>query len=393
MKVLFISGIYNCKIGGLYNSIINRLIRLKSIDSNIELEGCNIVEIDSYAVRAIKRLTKTDINIKVNSNNDKFFKQIVYIRNNMFNLILKGLFPTLYINNIIQKVEGKLNIKEYDIIHCHWLYPHGFAAYKLALKYDKKLIVTGHGSDVHSIYRKSSFIRNSIKEELEYADYITLVSEGLKEKLIDIYNINSSKILVIGNGVDINLFKLKTKEENNLKTYKTVGYVGNLNYTKGSDRLPRIFELISKELKSIRFVIVGDGELKHDISSNFNNLGLEVDFVGRVAPELVPDYINKMDVMILPSRNEGFGMVIIEANSCGVPCVAAEVGGIPEVISDKRLLIPVNNNLEERFAEKVIDVLKSPIKVEELLDNAKRYDWKEIIKKEVQIYKKVSDKR
>jgi glycosyltransferase involved in cell wall biosynthesis len=324
----------------------------------------------------------------VENSNDKLFKQIVYIRNNIFNLIVKQLFPIIYINSIIQKVEGKLNIKEYDIIHCHWLYPHGFAAYKLALKYDKKLIVTGHGSDVHSIYKKSSFIKASIKKELEYADYITLVSEALKEKLIDIYDINPSKMQVIGNGVDINLFKLKSKEENNTKTYKTVGYVGNLNYTKGSDRLPRIFELISKQLESTRFIIVGDGELKQDIFIKFDSLGLEVDFVGRVAPELVPDYINKMDVMILPSRNEGFGMVIIEANSCGVPCVATEVGGVPEVISDERLLIPVKDNLEEEFAEKVIEVLKSPIKVEELFDNAKRYDWKEIVKREAQIYKK-----
>jgi len=71
--------------------------------------------------------------------------------------------------------------------------------------------------------------------------------------------------------------------------------------------------------------------------------------------------MNAMDVMILPSRNEGFGAVIIEAQACGVPVVGSSNGGIPEAIGDGGIVVEEGENFEKRFAEAVINFLENPI--------------------------------
>lgn len=389
MRVLLLTGIYNCKVGGLYNAIVNRVERLKKryLDSNID--ACNIIEIDSIGVRFLKRTAKRDINYYADNEKDKLFTRIINIKNNFKLIFLKNLIPQVYINSIVRKVESKFNISEYDIIHAHWVYPHGYVAYKLAKKYNKKLVVTGHGSDIHTIYKKSEFINEAIKKTLNYSSYLSVVSNGLKNIAINQFGVNSNKIKVINNGVDLDLFKNIYLKSNK----KVVGYIGNLSIIKGSDRLLDIFDYINKNMDEIEFIIVGDGELKKELEANMKSKNINAYFTGRVRAEHIPEYICKMDVLILPSRNEGFGMVIIEANACGVPCIASNVGGIPEIINDERLLVDIDKNINKEFGEKTIKILKNPLDRNVLIENAQKYDWNLIVHQEYEMYENLYLKR
>lgn len=387
MKVLLLSGIYNSKIGGLYNSIFNRIIRLNRIEPKGQINLINIVEIDTFLLKVIKKTIKRDSNTDTKGENEEIFHKVIYIKNSLFLNLLKKFFPQMYISYLMKKIDDQLNIAEFDIIHSHWLYPHGSIGKNLAQKYKKKLILTGHGSDVHSIYKKSNFIKKSIQQSLDYASDITLVSKGLRKKLLEIYSVDESKVSIIGNGVDTNLFKPRDSKRQSHNTKKVVGYIGNLNLTKGCDRLPEIFYQVQKEISGVEFLIVGDGELKEQLIDKFKSLGIKVKFTGRIQPTQVPNYLTQLDVLVLPSRNEGFGMVIIEANACGIPCVASNIGGIPDVISDSSLLIEPNEDFEKTISVRIIQLLKNPIDPLILIENAKKYDWNLVINKEYELYK------
>lgn len=151
-----------------------------------------------------------------------------------------------------------------------------------------------------------------------------------------------------------------------------MGFVGNLAHVKRADKLPEIFHGVSKIIPNVYFIVVGDGPLKEIIEERTKDL--KITFTGRVKPGEVPYYMNAMDVMILPSRNKGFGCVVLEAQACGVPVVGSDNGGIPEAIGNGGTVIPDGQNFEEHFAKSVVAMLNNPIPSSKLRSRVLMYD-------------------
>jgi glycosyltransferase involved in cell wall biosynthesis len=166
---------------------------------------------------------------------------------------------------------------------------------------------------------------------------------------------------------------------------KVVGFVGGLKKVKRADKLPEIFSYISS-IYDAEFLIVGNGELKENIENECKKRRLKVKFVGGVPHEDVPYYMNAMDVMILPSRNEGFGAVVIEAQGCGVAVVGSSNGGIPEAIGDGGIVVEEGEDFEKRFAESVVKLLEDPIDGSYLRNRALGFSWESIVEKEIEVY-------
>jgi glycosyltransferase involved in cell wall biosynthesis len=122
------------------------------------------------------------------------------------------------------------------------------------------------------------------------------------------------------------------------------GYVGRLVPEKGIDDLI----MAIKHVPGARLLIAGDGPQRSDLESLCQTLGLgddRVRFVGSIAPPRLPQLINALDVLVLPSRTtarwkEQFGRVIIEAHACGVPVIGSDSGAIPDVVADGGLIYP-----------------------------------------------------
>ena len=130
--------------------------------------------------------------------------------------------------------------------------------------------------------------------------------------------------------------------------------------------------------------------MRSQVEKEANENNLDSIFTGNVDITDVNKYMNLMDIMILPSRREGFGSVIVEANSLGVLTIGSDAGGIPEVIGDERYIVKEGEDFEKRYADTIIKFINSGWDKEELINRVKmEYDWKNIARNDLDIIRRV----
>jgi len=171
--------------------------------------------------------------------------------------------------------------------------------------------------------------------------------------------------------------------------FKYVGFVGNLNEIKRADKLPTIFWEIHKRVPDVMFIVVGDGPLRKKVEQDTS--GLNVVFTARIPQEEVANWMNAMDVMVLPSRNEGFGAVAVEAQACGTIVVGSSNGGIPEAVGFEECIVQEGHDFEKRFADKVVELLTSDQDAfrNQIMLRAKQFTWESIVSRELEVYNEV----
>lgn len=115
----------------------------------------------------------------------------------------------------------------------------------------------------------------------------------------------------------------------------TVGVVSRLELIKGMDIVVPAFAKAAKSNDRLRLLIVGDGSQRLLMERQASELGMtdRVDFAGRKTQSELQDYYDRIDILLMPSRSEGFGLTAIEGMSRGCVTIAAEVGGLPEVVT------------------------------------------------------------
>jgi glycosyltransferase involved in cell wall biosynthesis len=145
---------------------------------------------------------------------------------------------------------------------------------------------------------------------------------------------------VVPLGIDVEQFAAGSRQQ--APDGPVVGTVGRLAAQKDHATLLRAMSLIRRRATGARLVVVGDGELRDDLTrlAAELDLGDAVTFTG--VREDVPDLLASFDVFALPSRFEGFCLALVEAQAAGVPVVATPVGGIPDAVADRAtgLLVP-----------------------------------------------------
>lgn len=171
-------------------------------------------------------------------------------------------------------------------------------------------------------------------------DRLIAVSGNLYENLIQRYG--EYKVIRIHNGVDLDSVKT-IQERGDVKERLgvapeefLVGTVGRLTAVKGQDTLLRAIRGLLDEGHRVKCVLIGDGPLREFLHELAQKLGIEKDIVLAGEQHAVYDFLNAMDVFVLPSLHEGIPMVLLEALAIGRPVIASRVGGIPEVVEDGR---------------------------------------------------------
>ncbi len=375
--------------------ITRRITKLQ--ERGIECDVYSFFIKDCWILELIKKLYRTAFKIP----QQKFtpFFHIDDIEYKFIPLKLSIFDRLFYHQRIGEKMAhciiNSIDIKEYNVVHGHWIYPHGYAASLIKKQTGIPCIISAHGSDIHTAPRKDEIVKRKTLYTLENADKIMFVSKALLETAMNI-GYNGKNAIVIPNGVDIASFTIKEKHSTRkqLGIFEDntfyIGYIGNLVEVKRADKLPEIFDYVRSELSNIKFIIIGDGHLQKNIKEECSVKKLDVLFTGIISPDQIPTWMNCLDILVLPSRDEGFGSVIIEAHACGIPVVASDVGGIPEAMGDFKFIVPDGNNFEKRFAEQIISVLVTQtINREKIRFSTLKYSWENTINEEINIYKEV----
>jgi glycosyltransferase involved in cell wall biosynthesis len=276
-----------------------------------------------------------------------------------------------------------------QIIHAHWLIPQGFLAvlYKTFINTDIKIVATAHGADINSF---DNFIGKRLKGYiLKRIDQLTVVSNALKEKAIGIgYN---NEVHVFPMGIDTKLFT-PDKKDNSLKIkYQISGnfllFVGGIIERKGIRYLIQAIPAVIKKFPGAKLLVIGEGNLSNEMSELAESLSISnnIIFIGPIPHVDLPPYFATADVFILPSLSEGFGLVIIEAMSCGTIPIATDLAVIHDIIQNNitGIFIDIKNPID--ISQKIINYLSNkeklvPMKVKAREFVVNNFDW-EIVKK------------
>ena len=226
-----------------------------------------------------------------------------------------------------------------DLINAHWVFPDGVAATWVGTKLCKPVVLTALGCDIN-LYTTMALRRFQIIKALKRADYITAVSNGIKDKIVSL-NILPRKIRVVPNGIDPDLFSINNKRDARMKLGIPVDLpiiltVGNQDEAKGTKFLIEALKIMRERIAVLPLLIlIGDGQLGTPLVSLAQRLGMteNVLFLGRKPHREIPLWMNAADAFCLPSLREGHPNAVIEALACGIPVVASDVGGIPEIIN------------------------------------------------------------
>ncbi|MFH1231831.1 MAG: glycosyltransferase family 4 protein [Planctomycetota bacterium] len=227
---------------------------------------------------------------------------------------------------------------------------------------------------------------------LKWSDKVLVLTTDAKSKLCRIIRRQDAMIVPYGIELkEINLINTPTKKELNiLDSERVILYVGRLSREKGISYLISAMPEIIKQLDNVKLVICGEEE---GIAPNKNSLvslvkelklGSQITFTGKLPYQTVLKYMRLAEVLVLPSLEEDFGLVNLEAMASGLPIIASNVGGIPDVVKDGVNGFLVNPRDVQGIADKVItllsdDKLRSRISQNNLV-RARDYDWANLIK-------------
>ncbi len=214
-----------------------------------------------------------------------------------------------------------------DIVHTH-LFAGDYWGGKAAEQADVPFIV----STKHDTLNEGRMRTYLGRKKRRSFDRIIAISEAIQEFLIKQEKVSHEKISIIHNGVDVNKFLLEDS-----KLFATddllIGSVGRLSKEKGHKHLIRACRFLKNW--NWKLSLVGDGPMRKELEHLALFLGIEekVHFVGMV--DDVRDYLGKMDVFVLPSVSEGLSLALIEAALAGRFIIATDVGGVPEIVTNK----------------------------------------------------------
>ncbi len=209
-------------------------------------------------------------------------------------------------------------------------------------------MVTIHGQDFQSTLTKNEKCRRRLFEVLEGTDRIIAVSSKLKNIIRD--QAFFSKTEVINNGIDLNDCVPPPDISGNTRKEIRILSVSNLKKTKGIDLNLRAVSSLTKKYPSLKYFIAGDGEERKALEDLTESLNLKdkVVFLGKLTHPEVMKEMAEADIFCLPSWQEGFGVVYIEAMAQGLPAIGVRGEGIEDaLIHGQNGLLVAPRNVED----------------------------------------------
>ncbi len=302
----------------------------------------------------------------------------------------------------------------FDAIHAnYWL--SGMAGHVLKHELAVPLVSTFHTLDrvkaeasPEEVEAGSSGRRAEAEASIVQCSDTVLASCSVEaEQIIDLYDADPARIRIVAPGVDHAFFGPGFRPQ----ARRALGlsgegplllFVGRIQPLKGADVAVRTLAALGADHPDARLVVVGGpsgprGQAEMDgLVTLVHQLGLDarVDFVPPRPHELLSTYYRAADVCLVPSRSESFGLVALEAEACGTPVVASDVGGLQTLVDHGRTGFLVEDPTPKSFAAWTRQILAEPLLAERLgtgaVLRARRYTWARAAELLCQIYEELT---
>lgn len=239
--------------------------------------------------------------------------------------------------------------KEYKIVHSH-INTNSIFPLRTAMHAEIPVrIAHSHAAYPAFDYKTPFRIYNKLKLK-KYSTYNFACSDVAGKWLFGSDAVKKDNFKVINNSIDAENYsynkevRQKIREELNIKGKFVVGHVGRFNKSKNHDYLIDIFKLVHQKDPDAVLMLVGDGELRNSMEEKVNKLNLEDKTIFTGVQSNVNELLQAMDVFVLPSISEGLGIVAIEAQAAGIPCVVADTVPNEAFITDLIKKVPLNSS-------------------------------------------------
>ncbi len=279
-------------------------------------------------------------------------------------------YNAIYQLNVARKLPPLLKIEKFDIIHSNHAHMPDlglklrqfqensvttvhttFSSQYTGIVDSKSSISTLDGSE-RMVKFGYPFLRIMENFYLNKCTNLIYVSDFIQKEAQKILKQGNQKQQIIRNGVDTEHFKHSQPNDHDRVD---IMFCGRLLALKGLGTLMEAFAKVHKENPNTHLTLVGGGdiELWKGIALGHGLPESALNFTGQVSYEQMPSIMAKSDIFVLPSMNESMPLALLEAMACGRPCVASNVGGIPEIINNGETGYLVKPRDSNTLAEKL----------------------------------------
>lgn len=223
-----------------------------------------------------------------------------------------------------------------DVVNAHYASGYGTLARVARLE---PVALSVWGSDVYLFPDRSKWHRLLLVSNLKYADLVMSTSEIMAERVKTLMDDDTLQIPITPFGVDIEKFSVKKLEQSERKQI-SIGIIKSLKRIYGIENLIEAVGIIrdtgDQTVSNLIVNIFGDGPHRQSLEEQVKSLGLEsyFRFHGVIPNKKVPEVLSEIDIYVLPSLHESFGVAAVEAMASGIPVIASDAPGLLEVVTD-----------------------------------------------------------
>ena len=349
---------------GVFNAVINRVKHLQQIaDYKVDVYMFQVY--DGWLMRRVRHSRKID------SRPDEIIADgvkmhITWFRRRWSDAIMHRLFkkPPRAMLRRLHRLGWEL--RGHDLVSAHDRIV-GHAAVFAGKKLQIPAFITWHGASIYTDPPRAPMIKDQTIKLLHEATCNFFVSQGLLDKArAELTDDFPAEVLLNGASeqfvrYDDNL-RMRLRDEYGVNDgKKVVAFVGRFEPVKNVTMLPELFaEIEQKYGEQMTFWAIGDGIQLSETQALMEKKGVQCRFFGKVPPEEIPDLLNCVDLLVLPSSLEGLPLVVIEALSCGAHVVATNVIGTAEAIGRDNA-IDLGENFVDRFTTRAVQLLQGDI--------------------------------
>lgn len=307
--------------------------------TKFDLDGITNVILNYY-----RAMDKSDMQVDFvipNEIRDDLKLELEFFGSHIYKISGRNSKPWSYVNRLAKLIREN----NYDIVHAH--------GNSCTLTLEMYAAKTG-GVKVRIPHSHNSTCKHKIVHKLLRRPFDSCYTQAFAcgEKAGDwLYGTEAFEI--INNGIEISNYKYnvgirqKYREKYKLNEKMVIGHVGNFNYQKNHEYLIEIFAELFKSDRNYRLMLIGDGELKPNIEKQVKDLGLSgaVIFIGKTLD--VHQFLQAMDMMVMPSRFEGLPLTLVEAQSACLSCFVSDIVSKEAAITDLVKFISLEKSPKE----------------------------------------------